>query len=63
MYLTVSNRLIEKWVIDITYMLAQKGKKYLIVARDDMSSQLEARVVLNKEAYTIALFIQEDIIY
>ncbi len=62
MYLTASNRLIEKQAIDITYMLAQKGKKYLIVARDDMSSQLEARAVSNKEAYTVALFIQKDII-
>ncbi len=57
MYPTASNRLIEKWAIDITYMLAQKGKKYLIVARDDMSSWPEARVVSNKEAYTVTLFI------
>ena len=62
MYLTTSNRLIEKWAINITYMPPQKGKKYLLVARDNMSGWVEARVVLNKEAYTVALFIQEDII-
>ena len=62
MYLTTSNRLIEKQAINITYILPQKGKKYLLVARDNISSQVEARVVLNKEAYTITLFIQEDII-
>ncbi len=57
MYPTASNGLMEKWAIDITYMPARKGKKYLIVARDDMSGWPEARAVSNKEAYTITLFI------
>ena len=38
-------------------MLNYKGKKYLLVARDNISSWPEARVVLNKEAYMVALFI------
>ena len=57
MYPTASNRLMEKWAINITYMPNCKGKKYLLVARDDMSSWPEARAVLNKEAHIVVLFI------
>ena len=57
MYPTASNRLMEKWAINITYMPNCKGKKYLLVARDNMSSWPEARAVLNKEAHIVVLFI------
>ena len=62
MYLIASNGLMEKWAINITYILLRRGKKYLIVARDDISGQVKARAVINKEAKIVATFIQEDVI-
>ena len=53
----------EKQVINITFIPVYIGKKYLVVIRDDISSQVKARAISNKEAKTITTFIQEDIIY
>lgn len=52
----------EKWAIDITYMPKQKGKQYLVVARDDMSGWVEARALALKDAKSVAKFIWEVII-
>jgi hypothetical protein len=38
-------------------MPLHKEKQYLIIARDDISSWVKARAILNKEAKTITLFI------
>ena len=43
-------------------MPAYRGKQYLVVAQDDISGWVKAKVVANKEAKTIALFIWEEII-
>ena len=59
---TASNGLMEKWAIDITYMPTQDGKKYLVVARDDMSGWVEARALSSKTADQVAKFIWQDII-
>jgi hypothetical protein len=47
----------EKWAINIIYMLICKGKQYLIIARDDMSGWVEAKAVVNKKVKIIILFI------
>jgi hypothetical protein len=59
---TASNGLMEKWALDITFMPTRNGKKYLVVARDDMSGWVEARALASKEAKGIADFIWQDII-
>jgi hypothetical protein len=63
MYPTAANGLMEKWAIDITYMPSIRGRKrYLVVARDDMSGWVEARLMTSKHAKKVAEFIWEDII-
>ena len=44
-------------------MPSQKGKKYLVVARDNISRQVKAKALLNKEAKIVVTFIQEEVIY
>jgi hypothetical protein len=54
---TASNGLMEKWALDITFMPTRNGKKYLVVARDDISGWVEAKALASKEAKSIADFI------
>ena len=53
----------KKWAIDIIYMPTQDGKKYLVIAWDNISRWVEARALSSKTADQVAKFIWQDIIY
>ena len=60
---TYSFALQEIVAVDVVYMLLYIGKKFLVIARDYLSSQLETRALTNNKLNTIAQFIYKDIIY
>ncbi len=45
------------------YIETTAGKKILVVARDNLSKQIEARALSNTTAANIVKFIYKDVIY
>jgi hypothetical protein len=62
LYPTWSSVLFEKIGLDIVQMLSCKGKNYLVVAREDLSSWVEARALSNTNSAAVAKFIWEDVV-
>jgi hypothetical protein len=54
---TWSSALFEKIGLDIVQMLPCKGKNYLVVAREDLSSWVEARALSNANSVSVAKFL------
>jgi hypothetical protein len=52
----------EKVGVDIVHMPPDKGKHYLVVARDDFSGWAEARALPEARAWRVAKFLWEDVI-
>ena len=52
-----------KWMVDIVHMPSGRNQmKYLVLAREDLSNQVEGRPLRNKSASTILKFLLEDVI-
>ena len=57
LYPTWSSALFEKIGLDIVQMLPCKGKNYLVVAREDLSSWVKARALLSANSAAVAKFL------
>ena len=62
LYATWTTALWEKVGVDIVYMPRVQNKKYLVVARDDLSGWVEARALEANTAKAVAKFLWEDVI-
>ncbi len=62
LYPTWTNFLWEKVGLDVVRMPPCKGKKYLVVARDDLSGWVEARALSSATSEAVARFLWEDVI-
>jgi hypothetical protein len=51
----------KKVSLDVVHMPAVKGKRYIVVARDDLSGWVEARALSRADSKAIAKFIKEEI--
>jgi hypothetical protein len=52
----------EKVGLDVTYMPPDRGKSFLVVARDDLSGWVEARALPDVKSWRVAKFLWEDVI-
>ena len=52
----------QKVGLDVVYMPSVEGKKYLVVARDDLSGWVEARALSSATSAAVARFLWEDVI-
>ena len=62
LYPTWSSYLWEKVGLDVIHMPPCEGKRYLAVARDDLSGWPEARALAKANAESVAKFLWEDVI-
>ena len=52
-----------KWMVDIVHMPSGRNQmKYLVLAREDLSNQVEGRPLRNKSASAVLKFLLEDVI-
>ena len=52
-----------QWVLDIVYMpLGVRGAKYLVLAREELSSYVEGRALTSNKTSQVCRFVLEDII-
>ena len=52
-----------KWMVDLVMMLMGEGqKRYLVLARGDLTNQVEGRALTNKTTTTVCRFLIEDVI-
>ena len=52
-----------KWMVDIVHMPSRRNQmKYLVLAREDLSNQVEGRPLRNKSASAVLKFLLEDVI-
>ena len=52
-----------KWLVDIVVMLMGLGQmKYLVLAREDLTNQVEGRALRNKTTSAVCKFLLEDVI-
>ena len=53
-----------KWMVDIVTMPMGKWQmKYLVLAREDLTNQVEGRALQSKETSSVCKFLLEDVIY
>jgi hypothetical protein len=53
-----------KWMVDIVTMpMGRSQMKYLVLAREDLTNQVEARALRSKQTIGVCKFLLEDIIY
>lgn len=48
--------------LDVVHMPPSEGKRYLVVARDDLSGWVEARALTSANSVSVAKFVWEDVI-
>ena len=52
-----------KWMVDlVTMLIGEEQKRYLVLAREDLTNQVEGRVLTNKTTTVVCRFLIEDVI-